>query len=38
MRTHVPQEGYHTHVLIEGVIVNEGQRWKRGGDITDLEF
>ena len=38
MRTHVPQEGDHTHVLIEGVIVDEGQRRKRGGDILDLEF
>ncbi len=38
MRTYVPQEGDHTHVLIEGVIVDEGQRRKRGGDILDLEF
>ena len=38
MRTHVPQEGDHTHVLIKGVIIDEGQRRKRGGDIFYLEF
>ncbi len=38
MRANVPQEGDHTHVLIEGVIVDEGQLRKRGGDILDLEF
>lgn len=38
MRANVPQEGDHTHVLIEGVIVNESQRRKRGGDILNLQF
>ena len=38
MRANVPQEGDHTHVLIEGVIVDKSQRRKRGGDILNLKF